>query len=185
MHAGKITMEQIWDQLHKLKLYKAPGPNGILNIVLTKYVDLIIDRLYFIYQAMLDESLMFKPWKEFTTVIIRKPGKSNYSTPKAYRPIVLLNTMWKVITAIVANHISFYTEKHQLLSANHFSGRPGCTTLDVIHLLTNSIKAAWRKWKVASILFLDIEGAFPNVNPERLVHNLQKCKVPDKYTSFM
>ena len=38
---------------------------------------------------------------------------------------------------------------------------------------------------MVSVLFLDIEGAFPNVNPERLVHNLRKCKVPDKYTNFV
>ena len=128
---------------------------------------------------------MFKPWKEFTTVVLRKPGKSSYSTPKAYRPIALLNTMWKVITAIVANHISYYMEKHGLLPANHFSGRPGHTTSETIHLLINGIKVAWRKRKVVSVLFLDIEGAFPNANLERLLHNLRKRKVPDKYTSFM
>ena len=100
-HAGKITTEQIREQLCKLKLFKAPGPNGIPNIVLTRCADLIIERLLYIYREMLDENLMFKPWKEFTTVVIRKPGKSNYSTPKAYRPIALLNTMWKVITAII------------------------------------------------------------------------------------
>jgi len=32
----KITMEQIQKQLHKLKPYKAPGPDRILNIILTK-----------------------------------------------------------------------------------------------------------------------------------------------------
>ena len=64
--------------------------------------------------------------------------------------------------AIVANHISYYMEKHQLLPANHFGGRLGCTTTDAIHLLTNTIKLAWRKQKVVAVLFLDIEGAFPN-----------------------
>lgn len=59
-----------------------------------------------------------------------------------------------------------------MLPANHFGGRPGCTTTDAIHLLTNIIKLAWRKRKVVAVLFLDIEGAFPNANPERLVHNL-------------
>ena len=165
-------------------MYKAPGPDGIPNIVLTICADLIVDVLYFISQAMLDESLMFKPWKEFT-VVIWKPEKSNYSMPKAYRPIVLLNTMWKVITAIVANRITFYTEKYQLLPANHFGGRPGRTTSDAIHMLTNSIKAAWRMQEVVSVLFLDIEGAFPNASLERLVHNFRKRKVPDKYTSFV
>jgi hypothetical protein len=44
---------------------------------------------------------------------------------------------------------------------------------------------AWRKWKVVFVLFLDIKGAFPNANPERLIHNLRKHKVPDKYTNFV
>ena len=94
--------------------------------------------------------------------------------PKAYRPIALLNTMWKVITAIIANHITYVTEKYQLLLANHFGGCPGCTTTDAMYLLTNRIKAVWRAGKVISVLFLDIEGAFPNANPEKLVHNLRK-----------
>jgi hypothetical protein len=41
-----------------------------------------------------------------------------------------------------------------------------------MHLLINKLKAAWHVGKVSSVLFLDIKGAFPNVNPERLAHNL-------------
>jgi len=182
---GTITAEQIHAQLKKLKPYKAPGPDGILNIVLTKSADLIVERLTHIYQAMLKEGLMYKPWKEFVTVVLRKPGKPRYDTPKAYRPIALLNTMWKVVTAIIANHITYVTEKHQLLPANHFGGRPGRTTVDAMHLLTNKVKMAWRAGKVTAVLFLDIEGAFPNANPERLVHNLRKQRVPAAYTAFV
>jgi hypothetical protein len=35
------------------------------------------------------------------------------------------------------------------------------------------IKNAWRKKKVASVLFLDIKGAFPNAVPEKLVQNMR------------
>jgi len=153
--------------------------------MLTKNANLIVNRMLPIYKAMLERSMMYKPWKEFVTVVLRKPGKPRYDTPKAYRPIALLNTMWKVITAIIANHISYVTKKHQLLPANHFGGRPGCTTTDAMHLLTNKIKAAWRAGKVTSVLFLDIEGAFPNTNPEKLVHNLRKRRVPSKYAKFV
>jgi ribonuclease HI/exonuclease III len=182
---GKITPEQIEAQLKKLKPYKAPGPDGIPNIVLTKCADLVTERLCLIYRAMLDLSLMYKPWKEFVTVVLRKPGKPNYDIPKAYRPIALLNTMWKTITAIIANHITYLTEKHQLLPANHFGGRPGRTTTDAVHLLTAKIKDAWRSKKVTSVLFLDIEGAFPNANPDRLVDNLRKREIPAKYAKFV
>jgi hypothetical protein len=171
---GKITREQIRSQLRSIKPYKALGPDGIPNIMLSKCADLIIDRLLYIYEAMLERRLLYKLWKTSITVVLRKPGKPRYDIPKAYRPIALLNTMWKVLTAIIANHISFLTEEHQLLPVKHFGGRPGRTTTDALHLLTYKIKEAWWSGKIAAVLFLDIKGAFPNAVPVKLLHNLRK-----------
>ena len=84
---GSITSDQISIQLKKLKPYKAPGPDGIPNIVLTKNADLIVNRMLPIYKAMLKRSLMYKPWKEFVTVVLRKPGKLRYNTLKTTDPL--------------------------------------------------------------------------------------------------
>ena len=181
----QITKEQISYQIRKLKPYKAPGPDGIPNIVLMRCADLLTDRLHYIYKAMIERNLHYDPWKRFTTVVLRKPGKPKYDIPKAYRPIALLNTMWKVLAAILAEQLTFYSEKYQLLPAHHFGGRPGRSTTDAIHLLVHNIKSAWRKGNVASVLFLDVEGAFPNAVPSRLVHNLRKRRIPRRYTSFI
>jgi hypothetical protein len=93
--------------------------------------------------------------------------------------------MWKVVMVVMASHITYIMEKHQLLPANHFGGQLGWTTTDAMHLLINKLKVAWHAGKVSLVLFLDIKGAFLNANPERLVHNLQKCRVSEKYTSFI
>jgi len=181
----RITADQLRKQLCKLKLYKAPGPDGIPNIMLTKCTALLSDSLLSIFEAMFKRTMMYKPWKTFTTVVLRKPGKPRYDTPKVYRPIALLNMMWKVLTAIVADQLTFAMEKHQLLLANHFRGRPGCTTTDTMHLLANTIKASWRAGKVTSALFLDIEGAFPNAVLSHLEHNLRKRCIPSKIVEFI
>jgi len=181
----KIMADQIQKQLCKLKPYKAPGPDGIPNIVLMKCADLLINRLICIYDAMFKQKLIYKPWKSFITVVLRKPGKPRYDAPKAYRPIALLNTLWKVLMAVIAEQLTFITEKHQLLPANHFGGRPGHTTTDAMHLLANTIKMSWRAGKVTLALFLDIEGAFPNAVPSRLEHNLCKCCIPRKIVDFI
>jgi hypothetical protein len=89
------------------------------------------------------------------------------------------------MSAIAANQITFITENHQLLLSHHFRGCPGHTTTDAMHLLVLRIKSAWQAGKVASVLFLDIKGAFLNAVPERLVHNLRKRKVPKKYAKFV
>lgn len=182
---GRITEEQIRDQLRRTRPYKAPGPDGIPNVVLSKCADLIVDRLLHIYEAILERGLMYSPWKVSTTVVLRKPGKPRYDVPKAYRPIALLNTMWKVFTAIIASHITHLAEKHQLLPSKHFGGRPGRTTTDALQLLVHRVKDAWRVGRVASVLFLDIEGAFPNAVPARLIHNLRKRRIPGKYINVV
>ena len=181
----KITVEQILGQMRKLKPFKAPGPDGIPNVVLTKCADLLADILLCIYEAILEHRLSYKPWKIFTTVVLRKPGKPRYDVPKAYRPIALLNTMWKVLTAIIADQLTFVTERHRLLPDNHFGGRPGRTTTDAMHLIAEIVKSSWRAGKVTAVLFLDIEGAFPNAVPSRLEHNLLKRGVPRKIVTFV
>lgn len=181
----QVTKEQILLHIRKLKPYKAPGPDGIPNIVLMRCADLLVDRLLYIYKAMLERNLHYSPWKSFTTVVLRKPGKPRYDVPKAYRPIALLNTMWKVLAAIVAEQLTYYSERYNLLPAHHFGGRPGRSTTDAVHLLVHNIKNSWRKGNVTSVLFLDVEGAFPNAVPRRLVHNLRKRRIPRRYVSFI
>lgn len=76
-------------------------------------------------------------------------------------------------------------ETHQLLPKTHFGGRPGHTTTDAIHYLIHKIKAAWREDQVVSVLFLDVEGAFPNAVTDRLIHNLKKRRIPTLLVKFI
>jgi hypothetical protein len=140
--ACTITKEQVLNQICRLKPYKAPGLDGIPNIVLTKCAHILTDRLIPIYKAIYEQDLLYKLWKCFTTVVLRKPEKPCYDIPKAYRPITLLNMMWKVLTAVVTEQLTYVTEKHSLLPENHFRGRPGHTTTDTMHLLMHKIKSA-------------------------------------------
>ena len=179
-----ITREQIRKHIARLKPFKAPGPDGIPNIVLIRCADMIITRLWAIYTAILEKGLYYAPWKEFTTIVLRKPGKPRYDTPKAYRPIALLNTLAKVLTSIIAEQITYYSEKHQLLPAQHYGGRPARTTTDAMHALIYKIKDAWRKKQVVSVLFLDIEGAFPNAVNAKLFRNMRRRRVPEKLVKF-
>lgn len=116
----QITKAQIEDQIRRLLPYNAPGPDGIPNVVLQRCLDLIIPHLLQIFTAILKLGLYYDPWKESTTVVLRKPGKPNYKLAKAYRPIALLSTLAKVLTAIVAQGVSQLVEQHQLLPSTHF-----------------------------------------------------------------
>ncbi|KAF9538302.1 hypothetical protein CPC08DRAFT_651493, partial [Agrocybe pediades] len=117
-----IETKQIREQIERLSPYKASGPDQIPNIVLQKSVDLIEEHLLQIYNAVLSLDTYVDTWREFTTVVLRKPGKPNYEIANAYRPIALLNTMAKILTAIIADDISRTVERELLLPENHFGG---------------------------------------------------------------
>ena len=86
----------------------------------------------------------------------------------------------------MADHwLTYYTEKYALLPPLHFGGRPARTTNDAVHYLVYKIKDAWRKKQVASVLFLDIEGAFPNAVNGKLIANLTRRKVPTTIVKFV
>ena len=57
--------------------------------------------------------------------------------------------------------------------------------MDAIHYLIHKIHSAWRSNKVVSALFLDVEGAFPNTSPERLIHNLRKRRILTSIVKFV
>ncbi|KAI3527139.1 zinc knuckle [Colletotrichum filicis] len=56
-------------------------------------------------------------------VVLRKLGKDNYIVPKVYRPIALLNTVGKIMDAIIARRLSYFAEIHRLLLDSHMGRR--------------------------------------------------------------
>ena len=182
--SGIITPVQISRIVAGLSPYKAHGPDEIPNVVLMKCIDTLMDYLVPIFTAVFELNTYSPSWKESFTAVLRKPGKPAYDIPKAYRPVVLLNTIAKILTALVTEDLSYLCELHNLLPATHFGGRPGRSTSDSMHLLTHKIKHAWRQGKVVSVLFLDIEGAFPNADIDRLLHNMRQRRVPEQYVLF-
>src|SRR6202522_1833535 len=99
--------------------------------------------------------------------------------------VLLLSTMAKVLTAIVAHNLSKAIERHHLLPKTHFGGRPGRSTADAVHYLVDKVCMACRDKRVVSVLFLDVEGAFPNAVTARLTHNLKRRRVPAAIVKYV
>ncbi|KIJ39724.1 hypothetical protein M422DRAFT_174834, partial [Sphaerobolus stellatus SS14] len=181
----EITNAQIGRALMKLKPFKAPGPNGIPNVVLQKNAGLLLPYLGPLYRATF--ALRYYPpqWKLSSTIVLRKPERPDYSAAKAYRPIALMDTIAKTLSSCVADALMFHTERLQLLPNTHFGGRPGRSTNDALQLMISFIKNNWRKGNVVSTLFLDVKAAFPSVSTKRLAHNLHRRGIPRFYVDWI
>jgi hypothetical protein len=117
----RITLSQVDTAIEKLAAKKAPRPDEIPNLVLKKCYNEIKNHLL-LAQESFEIGYFPKIFKETKTHVLRKPKKSDYTKPNAYRPIALENTIGKVLESIMAKTISYLTEEHELLPANHFGG---------------------------------------------------------------
>ena len=72
-------------------------------------------------------------------VIISKPNKKSYNSPKAFRPIVLLNTVGKLIEKVIREYLQFNMASNDFIYPSQLSGLKFKFTIDVdialIHII--------------------------------------------------
>ena len=181
----EVTDEQIEHVAQTLNPYKAPGLNGISNSVLTHCADILAPHLGPVFRASFNADYYPASWKKYKTVVLRKPGKPDYTVPNAYRPIALLDVFAKLLAACVKEVWEYHVERLNLLPRNQYGGRKGRTATDAIHSLVNFAKDAWRRKQEVVVLFLDIKGAFPNVSIPVLIHDMRMMGFHPKYTRWI
>jgi hypothetical protein len=123
-------------------------------------------------------------WKSTKTIVFRKPGKSDYSIPKAYHPVEIASCIRWVFGVVITEILSHGAEKYNLLPDTQLGTRLGCSMTDALHLVVKHIRDAWRRRKHVGGLFLDIKGAYPHVNLTHLVHDMHKAGIPQQLAEW-
>ncbi len=184
---GGVTPEEIGEAIWKLKPDKAPGTDVITNRVVKLAHNLIGVEWARLFSACLELGYHPRAFRTAITVVLRKPGKPDYSDPAAYRPIALLNTIGKVLEAIMARRISDLAEDANLLPDEQYGARPGRSAEDALLDLKEQVSAIWERMPraVISILSLDVSKAFDRVSHRRLLHNLSKRKIPERIVTWV
>jgi len=121
----KCKLCQIWNPfsryefksaIHKCIDTSAPGPDKVSwrhwklifknNDCLSKIIN--------IANACINLGHWPNYFKTSSTVVIPKPNKTLYDSPKAFHPIVLLNTLSKLVEKVIAERIQF------IVASNNF-----------------------------------------------------------------
>lgn len=157
---------------------KTPGPDGITHDIITQAYNTIPELFFSIYSILLNNGYHPKCWKQATGIILKKPGKPDYSAPKAYRVISLLNCLGKVSERILAQRLSYLAETTGLLHPTQIGGRLKKSAVDTALLLTNEVEQNKLLGLKTSTLFLDVKGAFDHVAKNRLLAILRDLRLP-------
>ena len=177
-----ITEREVLQAIASTPPKKALRPDGIINKVLYAIAAQLVPHLTRIYNQSLQLRYCPAYFRQSITIVFRKPGKDDYTMPKAYRPIALLNTISKLIDSIIARRISYVTEAHQLLPSTYIGGRKGRSIDHALYIIIEKIYEAQNlpEPQVASLLLFDVSGAFDNVSHTRLLHNLRKRRIDER-----
>lgn len=152
----------------------APGIDGITSKIIRacwnsiKYVTLRL------YQLCLHLGYHPKIFRTAEVTFLPKPNKRDLSSKKSWRPIVLLSCLGKGLERLMAKRISVAAVTHNVISQQQFGALQKHSATDLVGCLIHNIEVARSKGNLASLLTIDVKGAFDTVLPGRLIQRLQE-----------
>ena len=125
-------------------------------------------------------------FKHVSLIYIPKPGKDDYSVPKAHRPIIsFMNFMMKIMekfllwhhkdTILISNPLE--DEQHGFVKAK------SCDS--AISIIVSHAEHALMRNQFAVLALLDVEGAFDNASYMSLLDPLIKKGTPVNFTNWI
>jgi len=155
---ASFSKEEFRQALDKCNNSSVPGPNKLtwrhLKIILNQ--DSCLSHIVNIADACINLGHWPNHFKCSSMVIIPKPNKLAYDSPKSFHLIILLNTIGKLIEKAIAEHLQFHVVKNNFIHPSQLGGLKFKSTIDAGIMLTHIIRSGWIKNKTTSTLAFDI-----------------------------
>ena len=178
------TKEEITFICKNLNKRKAPGNDGITNLMLRNLPDVAINAVVKITNKVLETGTFPAIWKTADVVMIPKPGKPK-NDPKSYRPISLLPMLSKVVERVILIRLTEDCDDKRILPDEQFGFREQLSTDLQLLRITETIHQAIDRKHFCIGVFLDIEKAFDKVWHEGLLSKLCQFGINQKLTSII
>ena len=203
---GPETMETVWENFSKHSMitevldyldpfkvrlaintfsdFKAAGPDEIKPIILKHLPQSAINMLSCIYTACIILGYTPKEWQKSRTVFIPKPGKTDYTQPRSYRPISLSSFCFKAFERLILWRLETTTFKRHPLHVQQHAFRKGRSTEGPLTQLTTYVERAFQDKGIAIATFIDIEGAFDNLSTDVAIKAMENHHIPPDITKW-
>lgn len=137
-----------------------------------------------IYNKLWQANAIPVSWKKIAVVPILKPEKDP-AFAESYRPISLSSCIGKIFENMIKNRLEIYAESRLLIPPDQFGFRKGCSTVDSLVAFGGDINQAFLNNNYLVSTFLDVSGAFDNVNLITLVNILHSFNIPGKVCQWI
>ena len=164
--------------------HKAMGPDAIAPIVLQHFGPKAIAMVTKIMQASYSTGYIPLDWREARVVFIPKPKKEDYSLPGSFRPIALMQFVFKAMERILEWHLQEHETKIGKVSTmqHAYSGRRGTDT--ALSHLVDKVESAILRGQYALVVSMDIKGAFDNLKTESIEEAMVRNEYPELFRNW-
>ncbi|KAK3280534.1 hypothetical protein CYMTET_11628 [Cymbomonas tetramitiformis] len=169
--------------VHTLNNNKAPGPTRTPNEILKYMPEDFHDALHALMLEMWNSKHVPLTWKKGTFCFHHKKG--DVTLQQNYRPIALLEGVFKLYTSQIANMLSTFCETQGILAQAQEGSREKRNTLRQLTRVTNAIEDANVSGRELHGLYVDFENAYGSVDHNKLLYTMQYLGIPDELTQVV
>ncbi|CAI5475491.1 unnamed protein product [Closterium sp. Yama58-4] len=174
------TEAEIKEALVGLPRGKSPGGYGLPPELFKEHWDLLGASLVdfakrFEQSANLEESITTA-----VTVLLHKKGPKDQLGN--YRPITLLNTVYKVLAKLLANRLK--KELHLVISEGQHGFIPGRCLADAVSVVADAVEAAGNGGEDWYLLMVDFQKAYDTIARPYLFETLRKLGIPEQFVRW-
>ena len=183
---NSFSKEEFTSIIAKCNILSTPSPDKLAwrHLKYILMIRLCLKNIINIANACIEISYWPSHFKMSTTIIIPKPNKALYDSPKMFRPIVLLNILGKHIEKVIGDRLQFHTISNNFIHQSQLGGLKFKSTSDAGITLTYFICMGWVRNLATSTLVFDISQFFPLLNHQLLTLILGKVGFDPKVVKF-
>ena len=166
-----FSMEELDEGIKTLKAGKASGLDGITSEMIQNFGRSARKWLLALFNNCRVTFALPKIWRRAKVVALLKPNKDPES-PRSYRPISLLCTLYKLYERLILTRISPTVDEQ--LSPDQAGFRPGRSCCGQVLNLTQHIEDGYENRMITGAVFVDLTAAYDTVNHRALLLKLAK-----------
>jgi hypothetical protein len=171
-----VTKNEVSKIISRISFDKTSSSNDISNKLLKTCSDTLSKLLISLFQVCVTKKYDSKVFQHVNIITLKKMRRNDYIISKAYRSIVLLNIVDKMMKSIISKKISSLAKTHRLLLEFHLRIRSDKLIETALKLRTKQIHIVWEQNtnRMIILLSLNVAEVFDTISHSRLIHNLRK-----------
>ncbi|KAF4417974.1 RNA-directed DNA polymerase from transposon X-element [Fusarium acutatum] len=143
------------------------------------------DHIRRLFQACINIGYHPRSFRTAEVVMLSKPNKKDLTSTRSWRPIALLSCLDKGLERLLARRVASTALAYKVISPQQAGAIPTRSATDLLACVTHDIEHSLENRRTATMMTLDVQGAFDAVLRRRLMIRMLQQGWPRNLIKFV